>query len=203
MANEVLTAWIAAGAAVAGAVAGGALTGWFTLASAKRQARGSVDAATRQADAAWAAGQRQADAAWEAGRRQADAAWEAGRLQADAQLAVATRTLDAQAADARRSVRRAAYVAFLARADLVHERRQAWRAAVGTAGAAALADTYRDALPGLREALTVVRLEGPDEVADAGEALEGALATTATDSQHTAAQQVFLAAARSALSDSP
>ncbi|MEW1775537.1 hypothetical protein [Streptomyces sp. NPDC086777] len=114
--DAVMTAWIAAGSAVAGVLAGGAVTGWFTLAAARRQAQSTVDAAARQADAAW-----------EAGRRQADAAWEAGRLQADAQLDVARQTLTAQ-----REVRRAAYAAFLAAIDAGHQRRLDWQRALGT-----------------------------------------------------------------------
>lgn len=83
MNDAVLTALVAAGAAIGG----GALTGVFALAAAKRQAA-----------AAWAAGERQAAAAWEAGRQQAAAAWDAGQLQATAQLDVSRRTLTEQAA---------------------------------------------------------------------------------------------------------
>ncbi|MEU8651332.1 hypothetical protein [Streptomyces sp. NPDC048737] len=199
MADEMITAWIAAGSALAGAVAGGAVTGWFALASARRQAQSTVDAAVRQADAAWAAGRRQAEAAWEAGRRQADAAWDAGRLQAEAQLSVATRTLDAQALAARRTVRRAAYVTFLAGADLAHQRRRRWLDAAGTTDAAAHRDAYRAALPAVREALNVIRLEGPDAVTVAAEALETTLAESEPPERHALAHREFLSAARTAL----
>jgi hypothetical protein len=64
--ESVVTALVAAGAAIGG----GAMTGVFTLTAAKRQA-----------EAAWAAGERQAAAAWEAGRQQAAAAWDSGQLQ--------------------------------------------------------------------------------------------------------------------------
>lgn len=80
--DAVLTALVAAGAAIGG----GALTGVFALAAAKRQAA-----------AAWAAGERQAAAAWEAGR-QAAASWDAGQFQAVAQLDASRRTLTEQAA---------------------------------------------------------------------------------------------------------
>ncbi|MFF1275819.1 hypothetical protein ACFVZC_20825 [Streptomyces marokkonensis] len=203
MAQELVTAWIAAGAAVAGAVAGGTLTGWFTLASARRQAQGAVEAAVRQADAAWAAGRRQADAAWEAGRRQAEAAWEAGRLQADAQLSVAHQTLTAQTMAAQHQVRRAAYVSFLARTDLARHRWQEWQNALGSADATTRRDAYRAALRGVDEALNVVRLEGPDSVAAAAEGLEQALGDTAAGDQHAAAHSRFLQAARAALAPTP
>ena len=70
MDENVVTALVAAGAAIGG----GAMTGVFTLAAAKRQAA----------------------AAWEAGRQQAAAAWDSGQLQATAQLDVARRTLTEQ-----------------------------------------------------------------------------------------------------------
>ncbi|MCM1976316.1 hypothetical protein [Streptomyces sp. G1] len=91
MSEAVVTALVAAGAAIGG----GALTGWFSLAAAKRQAA-----------AAWAAGERQAAAAWEAGRQQAAAAWDAGQIQATAQLDVARRTLTEQHLASQRAVRR-------------------------------------------------------------------------------------------------
>ncbi|MER7577566.1 hypothetical protein [Streptomyces sp. NPDC126514] len=194
-----MTAWIAAGSAVAGALAGGALTGWFTLAAARKQAQGAVDAAARQADAAWAAGQRQADAAWEAGRRQADAAWEAGRLQADAQLDVARQTLTAQHLAAQREVRRTAYAAFLVATDTAHQRRREWQQALGRPQAADCRDRYRSALHSVTEALTLVRLEGPDPVVSAAEALERALDASAPVNQHQPAHTAFLDAARRAL----
>ncbi|MCX5009211.1 hypothetical protein OHB05_42615 [Streptomyces sp. NBC_00638] len=203
MSGEVVTAWIAAGSAVAGALAGGGVTGWFTLAAARKQAQGTVDAAARQADAAWLAGQRQADAAWDAGRRQADAAWEAGRLQADAQLNVAGQTLTAQALAAQREVRRAAYAAFLAATDTARQRRELWQQALGTAQATDCRDRYREALSAVTEALNLVRLEGPDTVITAAEALERALDASAPSSQHPGAHAAFLDAARAALTASP
>ncbi|WP_326757525.1 hypothetical protein OHB35_01465 [Streptomyces phaeochromogenes] len=179
-------------------------------AAARKQAQSTVDAAARQADAAWAAGQRladaawaagqrQADAAWEAGRRQADAAWEAGRLQADAQLDVARETLTAQHLTAQREVRRAAYAAFLAATDAGHQRRLEWQQALGTSEAAGGRDRYRAALSAVTEALTFVRLEGPDPVSSAAEALESSLDANASLGQYQAAHADFLDAARTAL----
>ncbi|MBO4260289.1 hypothetical protein [Streptomyces griseorubiginosus] len=199
MSDAVMTAWIAAGSAVAGALAGGAVTGWFTLAAARKQAQSTVDAAARQADAAWAAGQRQADAAWDAGRRQAEAAWEAGRLQADAQLDVARQTLTAQHLAAQREVRRSAYAAFLTAADTCHQRRLAWQQAIGTPEAAGCRDRHRAALSAVTEALTLVRLEGPEPVSSAAETLERSLDTNASAGQYPAAHADFLDTARTAL----
>ncbi len=194
-----MTAWIAAGSAVAGALAGGGVTGWFTLAAARKQAQSTVDAAARQADAAWAAGQRQADAAWEAGRRQADAAWEAGRLQADAQLDVARQTVAAQHLAAQREVRRAAYAAFLAATDTAHQCHRAWQQALGSPEAAGCRDRYRAALPAVVEALTLVRLEGPDPVGSAAEVLEQSLEANASLDRYQSAHTAFLDAARTTL----
>ncbi|MFF5139266.1 hypothetical protein ACFY6U_05880 [Streptomyces sp. NPDC013157] len=202
MSDAVMTAWIAAGSAVAGALAGGAVTGWFTLAAARRQAQSTVDAAARQADAAWAAGQRQAEAAWEAGRRQADAAWEAGRLQADAQLDVARQTLTAQSLAAQREVRRAAYAAFLAATDAGHQRRLEWQRALGSAEAAGCRDRYRAALSAVTETLTRVQLEGPDPVSAAAEAVERSLDANASPGHYQSAHTGFLDAARTALAAS-
>ncbi|WP_037619676.1 hypothetical protein [Streptomyces aureus] len=199
MTDDVMTAWIAAGAAVAGALSRGVVTGWFTPASARRQAQSTVDAAARQADAAWAAGQRQADAAWEAGRRQADAAWEAGRLQADAQLDVASRTLAAQALAAQREVRRAAYAAFLAVTDNAAQLLGEWQQALGSHQATGCRDRYQAALPPVTEALNLVRLEGPDSVTTTAEALRAALDPSAAAGRYTAAHTAFLGAARTAL----
>ncbi|MFE7168410.1 hypothetical protein [Streptomyces sp. NPDC057616] len=199
MSDAVMTAWIAAGSGIAGALAGGAVTGWFTLSAARKQAQSTVDAAARQADAAWAAGRRQADAAWEAGRRQADAAWEAGRLQADAQLDVARQTLTAQHLAAQREVRRTAYAAFLAATDAGHQRRLEWQQALGSPEAAGCRDRYRTALSTVTEALTLVRLEGPDPVSSAGDALENSLDANASADQYQAAHADFLDAARTAL----
>lgn len=202
MSDVMITAWIAAGSAVAGALAGTAITGWFTLTAARKQAQSTVDAAARQADAAWAAGQRQADAAWEAGRRQADAAWEAGRLQADAQLDVARRTLTAQHLAAQREVRRAAYAAFLTATDAGHQRRLEWQQALGTSEAADCRDRHRAALSAVTEALTLVRLEGPDPVSSAAEALERSLGANVSPGQYEASYADFLDAARTVLAAS-
>jgi hypothetical protein len=199
MAGEMTTAWIAAGSAVAGALVGGALTGWFTLAGARKQAQGAVDAAARQADAAWAAGQRQADAAWAAGQRQADAAWEAGRLQADAQLDVARQTLTAQHLAAQREVRRSAYAAFLAATNAAHQHHREWQQALGTAEATSCRDRYRAAMLAVTEALTLVRLEGPNSVASAAEALQSSLDANASLGHHQSAHTAFLDAAHTAL----
>lgn len=197
-----MTAWIAAGSAVAGALVGGGVTGWFTLAAARKQAQSTIDAAARQADAAWAAGQRQAEAAWDAGRRQADAAWEAGRLQADAQLDVARQTLTAQHLAAQREVRRTAYAAFLAAIDAGHQCHLQWQQALGTSEAANCRDRYRAALSAVTEALTLVRLEGPDSVSSAAEALERSLDANAFLGQYQATHADFLDAARTALAAS-
>ncbi|MFF4908986.1 hypothetical protein ACFY2T_29420 [Streptomyces sp. NPDC001260] len=199
MSDAVMTAWIAAGSGIVGALSGGALTGYFTLAAARKQAQSTLDAAARQADAAWAAGQRQAEAAWEAGRRQADAAWEAGRVQADAQLDVARQTLTAQHLAAQREVRRAAYAAFFAATEAGHQRRLEWQQALGTREAADCRDRYRAALSTVIEALTLVRLEGPARVSSAAEALEHSLDVNASLGQYQAAHDDFLDAARTAL----
>ncbi|MFJ7073460.1 hypothetical protein [Streptomyces sp. NPDC098781] len=199
MPGEAVTAWIAAGSAVAGALAGGVVTGWFTLAAARKQAQGTVDAAARQADAAWAAGQRQADAAWAAGQRQADAAWEAGRLQADAQLDVARQTLTAQHLAAQREVRRAAYAAFLTATHTTDQHRREWQQGLGTSEAAGRRDRYRTARIAVTEALTPVRLEGPDPVVLAAEALERSLEVNAPQDDYQVAHTAFLDAARTAL----
>lgn len=186
--DAVITAWIAAGSAVAGALAGGGVTGWFTLAAARRQAQSTVDAAARQADAAW-----------EAGRRQADAAWEAGRLQAEAQLDVARQTLAGQHLAAQREVRRAAYATFLAAADAACQRRLEWQQALGTAQATGCRDRYRVSLTAVAEALTLVRLEGPDAVSTAALTLEGSLEVSASPDRYQDAHAEFLSTARTAL----
>ncbi|WAZ25708.1 hypothetical protein STRCI_007219 [Streptomyces cinnabarinus] len=184
MDEAVVTALIAAGAAIGG----GALTGCFALVAAKRQAA-----------AAWAAGERQAEAAWEAGRQQAAAAWDAGQLQATAQLDVARRTLAEQTLAAQREVRRAAYVTFLSRTDSAQLASAAWQSAIGTAEESPRRREYDVAMGAVGEALNVVRLEGPEPVATAAENLLGALAATAPGTQHSMAQGEFLDAARAAL----
>ncbi|MEV7281455.1 hypothetical protein [Streptomyces sp. NPDC093111] len=185
MAEDVWTALIAAGAAIVG----GAATGVFTLAAAKRQAA-----------AAWAAGERQASAAWEAGRRQAAAAWDSGQLQATAQLDVARRTLTEQTLANQRAVRRAAYVTYLSRTDGTHQALTAWHRAVGTADEAPRRQEYDAAVGEVAQALNVVRLEGPDDVATAAERLRDALTADVPGAGQAAAQEAFLAAARAALS---
>ncbi|MER6155468.1 hypothetical protein ABT147_07950 [Streptomyces sp. NPDC001868] len=184
MDDAVVTALIAAGAAIGG----GALTGVFTLASAKRQAA-----------AAWAAGERQATAAWEAGRQQAAAAWDAGQLQATAQLDVARRTLTEQTLANQRAVRRAAYVTYLSRTDSAQQALTAWQSALGTTDEAPRRREYDTAMGAVGEALNVVRLEGPDPVAAAAEALRNSLDTAASGTQQSVAQAEFLSAARAAL----
>ncbi|WP_328875569.1 hypothetical protein OHT76_38905 [Streptomyces sp. NBC_00287] len=184
MDEAVLTALIAAGAALAG----GALTGVFTFTAAKRQAA-----------AAWAAGERQAAAAWEAGRQQAAAAWDAGQLQATAQLDVARRTLTEQTLANQRAVRRAAYVTYLSRTDSAQQALVAWQNAIGTVDEAPRRREYDAAMGAVGEALNIVRLEGPDPVTAAAETLRGSLAATAPGSQHSVAQGEFLDAARAAL----
>jgi hypothetical protein len=184
MDEAVLTALIAAGAAIGG----GALTGVFAFAAAKRQAA-----------AAWAAGERQANAAWEAGRQQAAAAWDAGRLQATAQLDVARRTLTEQTPAGQRAVRRAAYVTYLSRTDSAQQTLTAWQSTIGTADESPRRREYDAAMGAVGEALNVVRLEGPDGVAAAAETLRGSLAATAPGTQHSVAQDAFLSAARAAL----
>ncbi|MGW5402222.1 hypothetical protein [Streptomyces sp. NPDC003952] len=184
MDDAVLTALVAAGAAIGG----GALTGVFTLAAAKRQAT-----------AAWAAGERQASAAWEAGRQQAAAAWDAGHLQATAQLDVARRTLTEQTLANQRAVRRAAYVTFLGRTDSAQLALTAWQNAIGTADESPRRREYDSVMGAVGEALNVVRLEGPDPVTTAAETLRSSLAATAPGLQHPVAQEAFLDAARVAL----
>jgi hypothetical protein len=179
-----VTALIAAGAAIGG----GALTGVFALAAAKRQAA-----------AAWAAGERQAAAAWEAGRKQAAAAWDAGQLQATAQLDVARRTLTEQTLAGQRAVRRAAYVAYLSRTDGAQQALDAWQNAIGTADESARRREYDAAMGAVGEALNVVRLEGPAPVTAAAETVRSSLAATAPGTQHSVAQEAFLDAARAAL----
>ncbi|MGW7469668.1 hypothetical protein ACWGJT_34640 [Streptomyces xantholiticus] len=193
--GEVLTALIAAAAAVSG----GAVTGWFTLAAAKRQAHAAVNAAQRQADAAWASGRRQADAAWEAGRQQASAAWEAGQVQAAAQLDVARQTLREQALAAQRNARRTAYVTFLGRIDAAHKARKDWQKAVGTADGPSRRTDYETALFAVPEALYIVRLEGPESVTTAADALEVTLQPAAPDNAFSTAHAAFLTTARAAL----
>lgn len=184
MDGAVATALIAAGAAIGG----GALTGVFTYAAAKRQAA-----------AAWAAGERQAAAAWEAGRQQAAAAWDAGQLQATAQLDVARRTLTEQTLANQRAVRRSAYVTFLSRTDSAQQALEAWQGAIGTTEETPRRREYDVAMGAVGEALNVVRLEGPEPVATAAEALRNALAATAPGTQHSVAQREFLDVARAAL----
>ncbi|MCZ4125048.1 hypothetical protein [Streptomyces sp. H39-S7] len=184
MDEAVMTALVAAGAAIGG----GALTGVFTFAAAKRQAA-----------AAWAAGERQAAAAWEAGRQQAAAAWDAGRLQAAAQLDVARRTLTEQTLANQRAVRRAAYVTFLSRTDSAQLALTSWQSAIGTAEESPRRREYDAALGAVGEALNVVHLEGPDPVTAAAETLRSSLAVTASGTQYRVAQVAFLGAARMAL----
>ncbi|CCK25603.1 hypothetical protein BN159_1224 [Streptomyces davaonensis JCM 4913] len=179
-----MTALVAAGAAIAG----GGLTGWFTLSAAKRQAA-----------AAWAAGERQAAAAWEAGRQQAAAAWDAGQLQATAQLDVARRTLTEQTLANQRAVRRAAYVTFLSRTDSAQLALTAWQSAIGTSEETARRREYDVAMGAVGEALNVVRLEGPEAVTVAAEALRNSLSASALGPQHPVTQRAFLEAARAAL----
>ncbi|MET9537366.1 hypothetical protein ABZY16_07650 [Streptomyces sp. NPDC006553] len=184
MDEAVMTALVAAGAAIAG----GALTGVFTLAAAKRQAR-----------AAWAAGERQAAAAWEAGRQQAAAAWDAGRLQATARLDMARRTLTEQTLANQRAVRRAAYVTYLSRTDSAQPALTAWQSAIGTADESPRREDDAAAMGAVGEALNVVRLEGPDSETAAAETLRSSLAATATGARHPVVQRAFLGAARAAL----
>ncbi|MFF3576667.1 hypothetical protein [Streptomyces mirabilis] len=120
-------------------------------------------------------------------------------MQADAQLDVARQTLTAQHLAAQREVRRAAYAAFLAATDAGHQRRLEWQQALGTSEAAGCRDRYRAALSTVTEALTLVRLEGPDPVSSAAEALERFLDANASPGQYQAAHADFLDAARTAL----
>jgi hypothetical protein len=175
-----MTALVAAAAALGGS----AVTGYF-----------AVLAARRQADAAREAGQRQADAAWASAQRQADAAWASALRQADAQLEVMRQTLRDQADAAQREVRRAAYVAFLDRADQARQADVAWTAAPASA---ALREARDATLRAVNEALNVVNLEGPDDVAAAAEVMAVALANPAQQSCP-AAHAGFIARARTAL----
>ncbi|WP_415947444.1 hypothetical protein [Streptomyces sp. KLOTTS4A1] len=185
MDQELVTALVAAGSALAG----GGLTGWFTLGAARRQA-----------DAAWAAGQRQADAAWAAGSRQADAAWAAGQQQADAQLAVARQAMREQARAVERDMRRSAYSAFLGKAETAHQAKLAYQAVVGTPSAATRMQELAAAMNTLNGALNLVRLEGPDPVVAAAETLTGHLTPTAAPTSYETDRGAFVAVARAAVS---
>ncbi|WP_419992645.1 hypothetical protein [Streptomyces boninensis] len=187
MDGAVGAALIAAGAAIGG----GALTGLFTLAAAKRQAA-----------SAWEAAERQAAAAWEAGRQQAEAAWRAGQIQATAQLDVARRTLTEQTQADQRAVRRAAYVTYLSRIDSAQQALAAWRGAIGLPEHDARRREYDAGMEGVVEALNVVRLEGPAAVTTAAEALRDALAEDAPGTARSGAQEAFLNTARAALAPS-
>jgi hypothetical protein len=184
VAGEIVTALIAAGAAVSG----GLVTGWFTVLAARRQAGAALEAATRQAEAAWAAGQRQADAAWEAGQRQAEA-----------QLDVARRTLGEQALAAQRAVRRTAYVTFLSRTDAARQTHESWQRALGTPEASVHREAYAAAMAAVQEAFNIVRLEGPARVTAAADIVRRTLPPSATAGDHAAAQDTFLVEARAAL----
>ncbi|MGD1221369.1 hypothetical protein AB9Q10_23395 [Streptomyces krungchingensis] len=183
MNQDSASALIAAGSAIAG----GLVTGWFSWGAAKRQA-----------NAAWAAGQRQADAAWAAGQRQADAAWAAGQRQADAQLTVTQQTLSAQARAVERDVRRSAYVALLGKAEAAHRAMLAYQAALGTADGPARRQEFEAARASIRDALNVVRLEGPDTVVTAAEDLESSLSNPPIQ-PYAIARTAFLTSAQAAL----
>ncbi|MDV9173134.1 hypothetical protein R6V09_23830 [Streptomyces sp. W16] len=179
--------WTTALVAAAAALSGSAVTGYF-----------GVLAARRQADAAREGAQRQADAAWNAALRQADVAWNSVLKQAEAQLEVMRETLRAQAAAAQRGVRRTAYVGFLGRTDQARRAVLAWAA---TPTSTALRDVRDAALLAVDEALNVLRLEGPDEVIAEAEAIASALPDPSQAYQ--CAHADFLARARSELSPDP
>lgn len=153
--------WTTALVAAAAALGGSAVTGYF-----------GVLAARRQADAARDGAQRQADAAWNAALRQADVAWNSVLKQAEAQLEVMRETLRANAAATQRGVRRTAYVGFLGRTD---QARQAVRVWMATPTSTALREVRDTALVAVDEALNVLRLEGPEEVVAAAETVAATL----------------------------
>ncbi|MEV7395240.1 hypothetical protein [Streptomyces sp. NPDC091215] len=134
--------WATALVAAAAALAGSAVTGYF-----------GVLAARRQADAAREGAQRQADAAWNAALRQADVAWNSALKQAEAQLDVMRETLHAEAAAAQRGVRRTAYVGFLGRTEQARQAVLAWAAAPASA---TLRERRDAALVAVDEALNVL-----------------------------------------------
>ena len=184
---ETVGDWMTALVAAAAALAGSAVTGYF-----------GVLAARRQADAAREAAQRQADAAWNAALRQADVAWNSALKQAEAQLDVMRGTLRAEAAAAQRGVRRNAYVGFLGRTDQARQAVMAWAAAPTST---VLREGRDSALVAVDEALNVLRLEGPEEVIAAAEAIVVALPDPSQAYQ--AAHTRFLTHARNALSYEP
>ncbi|MFF3786616.1 hypothetical protein [Streptomyces sp. NPDC001933] len=169
--DELLVALVAAGAALAGS----AVTGFFAVRAAERQAGATRDAAQRQADAAWASAQRQADAAWASAQRQADA-----------QLEVLREGHQAQEISKRRELRRQAYVEFLNRVDqLVAAPTTDQRAASG------IATEFHDRV---EQALNIVRLEGPAYVIPSAEEV-------ARRPGDAAKRDSFLEAAREALNE--
>lgn len=150
---------IVAAVAAAAALLGSAVTGYFTVRAAQRQADAARDAAQRQADAAFAAAQRQADAAWAAAQRQADA-----------QLEVLRESQAEQHAMRLREVRRQVYVNFLNRCEQVefashHLAEFASSANLDTPEFMAAKDAVRAAHSALSEAMIILRLEAPEIVA--------------------------------------
>lgn len=111
--SELMTAAIAAGAAVLGS----GVTGFFALRTGRAQAEAVLGAAQKQADAAFAAAQKQADGALFAAQRQADV-----------QLEVLREAHNQQETSAAKETRRKCYEDYLAafdRALEIHSKRVA------------------------------------------------------------------------------
>ncbi len=164
-----MTAWIAAGSAVVGALAGGAVTGWFTLAATRKQGARNVRCRSpsggRRLDCRPAPGGRR----MEAGRRQADAAWEAGRLQAPRSTSPARSSPP--------SVRYAGPPTPRSSPPPTPPTDTAWNGSRPWAPRkrpVAVIATRRARLA-VTEALTLVRLQGPDPGLLAAETLERSL----------------------------
>lgn len=149
-------ALIAAGSALAGS----ALTGWFTIL---------------------------------AGRRQAAAAQYAGDKQAEAVLLTVQQTLDEQRVARAEDARRAAYAGFLASAEQKASER----------GFGIFA-RRSEAVMELDTALSLVKLEGPDEVYSKAHGAHFSLnAQNFTMGSYEAKRNEFIAAAQAALHHSP
>ncbi|MDI2124894.1 hypothetical protein [Yinghuangia seranimata] len=130
-------------------------------------------------------------------RRQAEATVDAAVRQVTGQLVVMQETFRDQAAVAQREVRRAAYVAFLARVDRARRAQTAYASAAPPT--TALRDAWVAAADGMDEALNVVLLEGPDAAAGKAAGLADRVRPGAPTGGYPQAHADFLAAARDAL----
>ncbi|MFD9114839.1 hypothetical protein [Streptomyces bottropensis] len=155
--GDLQIALIAAGSALAGS----ALTGWFTIL---------------------------------AGRRQAAAAQYAGDKQAEAVLLTVQQTLDEQRVARAEDARRTAYAGFLASAEQK----------AGEQGPGGIFTRRSEAVMELDIALSLVKLEGPDEVySKAYRAYFSLNAENFTMGSYEAKRNEFIAAAQAALNHSP